>query len=117
MTESASMELDRRIDRGDTLAAYDVMVECREAIAALLPELGVTLIDDANALDRLRDLERLKPAFGTRPIIEGGRQAGERVTQETAATDRGGRERTRSAAKEGAVPGATAGKRARSVSC
>lgn len=112
------MPIEKRLTLGDNLAAYDVIVEARDRLTAVLPQLGVALIDDAVALDRLRELERLKPAYGSAPIIAGGRQAGEQVNQETAGSDAGGKECRRIGTCKGACPRATVGQRGgRSEAC
>lgn len=112
------MSLEERIAAGDSLAAYDVIVECREQLEEVQARLGVSLCDDHAVLSRLRDLERAKPARGCEPVIDGGRRAGRSATkQETAAKDRGGKERRRTVALSGAAPRATAGKRAGGRAC
>lgn len=99
LVDSMRMPIEKRLTLGDNLAAYDVVVEARDRLTAILPQLGVVLIDDADALDRLRELERLKPVYGTAPIIHGGREAGETVNKETAGLDASGKDPQRSGSK------------------
>lgn len=110
LVESARLDVDSRIERGDNLAAYDVIGEVCNQLADIRRELAVTLVEDADALDRLRELERLKPAYGVEPIIHGGREAGEK-TQETAGLEAGGKECRRIGTCKGACPRATVGQR------
>jgi hypothetical protein len=118
LAESMRMPIERRLDLGDNLAAYDVIVEGRDRLTAILPELGVVLVDDPAALDRLRELERLKPRYGSEPIIAGGRQPGEQVNQETAGSEASGKECRRNGTCKGACPRATVGQRGgRSEAC
>jgi len=117
LADAMRMPIEKRLTLGDNLAAYDVIVEARDRLTALLPQLGLALIDDAVALDRLRELERLKPVYGSAPIIAGGRQAGEQVNQETAGSEASGKECRRTGTCAGACPRATGGQRERSESC
>lgn len=105
------MPIERRLDLGDNLAAYDVIVDGRDRLTAILPELGVVLVDDPDALARLREIERLKPRYGSEPIIAGGRQAGEQVNQETAGLEASGKECRRIGTCNGACPRAMGGQR------
>ena len=89
--------LDRRLAAGDRLAIYDVIGHTLAELTQLREAIAAELVDDPAALHRLAELRTLKPRYGVLPVIDGGRQAGDRVTnQETAATDRGGKERPRS---------------------
>lgn len=88
--------LDRRLAEGDRLAIYDVLGHALAELARLREAIAEVLVDDPAALHRLAELRVLKPRYGVLPVIDGGRQAGDRVNQETAATDRGGKERPRS---------------------
>lgn len=89
--------LDRRLAEGDRLAIYDVIGETLAELTQLRELIAEVLVDDPAALHRLAELRTMKPRYGVLPVIDGGRQAGDRVTnQETAATDRGGKERPRS---------------------
>ena len=89
--------LDRRLAEGDRLAIYDVIGETLAELTQLREAIAEVLVDDPAALHRLAELRTMKPRYGVLPVIDGGRQAGDRVTnQETAATDRGGKERPRS---------------------
>lgn len=117
LCESVHMDLDQRIGCADRLVVHDVLIEARHQLDAVLEQLGQVLVDDADALLRLRELEALKPLYGIEPVIHGGREAGDVVTQETAATDRSGTERQRNAACQGRCPRATAGQRAGRKSC
>lgn len=117
MCEAVHLSIDQRVARGDTLVAYDVIVEASESLGTVLDRLGMVLVDDADAMARLRELAIEKPRHGCQPVIHGGREAGDIVTQETAATDRGGKERRTDAACGGACPRATAGNRAGRKSC
>lgn len=115
--ESARMSLAQRIAYGDSIVAYDVIADLREQLGEMLEPLSSVMTDDGDALARLRDLEVLKPLYGIEPVIAGGRQAGDIVSQETAPTDRCGKERQRNAACVGACPRATAGQRAGRKTC
>lgn len=118
MVDAVRMAVEDRIKAGDNLVAYDLIADTRDTLAGILPQLGVVLIEDANALERLRELERLKPVYGSEPVIDGGRQAGDVVNQqETAATECSGTERRRTAACHGKCPRATAGGRAGGRTC
>lgn len=96
VVRTAGRTIDTRLTHGDRLAIYDAMVDAVEKLEAIRDRLADVLVDDADILRRLRSLHEQKPAYGTLPIIDGCRQAGDRVSEETAATDRGGRERPRS---------------------
>ncbi len=88
--------IDRRLAEGDRLAIYDVIGETLAELTKLRELIATELVDDPAALRRLAELRTMKPRYGVLPVIDGGRQAGNRVNQETAATDRGGKERPRS---------------------
>lgn len=88
--------IDRRLAEGDRLAIYDVIGETLAELTKLRELIAAELVDDPAALHRLAELRTMKPRYGVLPVIDGGRQAGDRVNQETAAKDRGGKERPRS---------------------
>lgn len=115
--ESVHLSIAQRIDRGDVLVAHDIIVEAREELGHVLDQLDAVTADDPEALARLRDLELLKPLYGIEPLIAGRREAGDIVSQETAAKDRSGRDRHRNAGCGGTCPRATAGQRAGRKSC
>lgn len=118
IADAVRMTVEARIEACDNLVAYDVIADARDTLAALLPQLGMALVQDADALERIRELAGLKEIHGTEPVIHGGRERGEIVNKETAATDRSGQERRRIAACAGTCPRAMAGQRAgRQRSC
>lgn len=118
IVDAMRMTAEDRIVAGDNLVAYDLIADARDTLARILPQLGVALIEDANALERLRELERLKPLHGSESVVDGGRQAGERLTtQETGCTDAGGKDRQRNAGCKGTCPRARVGGRAGGTTC
>lgn len=96
VVRTAGRTIDTRLTNGDRLAIHDAIVDAIEKLEAIRDRLADVLVDDADILRRLRSLHERKPAYGTLPIIDGCRQAGDKVSEETAATDRGGKERPRS---------------------
>jgi len=118
IADAARMTAEARIVAGDNLVAYDLIADAHQALAAILPALGMVLTDDPEAMERLRMLHTLKPLHGSEPVIDGGRQAGDVVTnQETGCTDAVGKDRHRNAGCKGACPRAKAGKRAGGRTC
>lgn len=110
--------VDSRLAMGDRLAIYDVIGGAIAELTRLREAIAEVLVDDPAALHRLAELRSLKPRYGVLPVIDGGRQAGDKATnQETAATDCGGKERQRNAACSGGCPRAKAGKRAGGRAC
>lgn len=112
------MSLGQRIMAGDNTAAYDVIANTVAVLAEILPQLEAAMVDAPGTLQRRRELAALKPLFGTESVIDGGRQAGDIVTnQETAASECSGMDRRRIAGCAGRCPRATAGQRAGGGRC
>lgn len=93
---TAGRTIDTRLKNGDRLAIHDAVVDAVEKLEAIRDRLADVLVDDGDILRRLKSLHERKPSYGVLPILDGCRKAGDKVSKEAAATDRGGRERARS---------------------
>lgn len=81
------MSLDERIAACDREAIYDAIVECCEQLDDVRRRLGKLLVDDAETLDRLAEIKKLRRWHGEPPI---------RRKTDAAGSDASGREPQRS---------------------
>lgn len=93
--QTAGLTVLERIEMGDREAIHDAIVEASNELGELREQIDRELSDgEPGVLQRTAELRAAKAA---------GRPT-DAIVQETVATDRGGKERTRSAASKGKSP-------------
>lgn len=65
VAEVEDLSIDRRIDAGDREAIYDAVVEAREQLDDLREQIGQLLVENADTLDRLAQLQAAKRKYGS----------------------------------------------------